>query len=216
MGMKKIYGFMMTLMLLALLPATTSTAQIKFGVKGGVNLPNVTVVDYPSSERVINNRVGFFIGPTALIDLPVRNLALDAAIMFDQRGVETKNPDLIGGRVYFTTTTQQQITIPLNARYNLTSGEKAKLFVFAGPQLSINVGKKENEVDEGVFVFDKSALSINAGIGLLLYQHLQLSANYNAVFKKNAEIWNATNVSWANPLHRSRFNAWQFSIGYYF
>ena len=216
MGMKKIYGFMMALMLLALVSVTTSTAQIKFGVKGGVNLPNVTINDTPPSQRVVNNRVGFFIGPTTLIDLPVKNLALDAAIMYDQRGVETKNPDMIGGRIYFTTTTQRQMTIPLNARYSLTSGEKARLFVFAGPQLSINVGKKENKIDDGVFVFDKSALSINAGIGLLLYQHLQFSANYNAVFKKNAEIWNATNVSWAHPNRRSRFNAWQFSIGYYF
>lgn len=204
-------------MLIALLSVTKSMAQIKFGAKGGVNLPNVTINDDPQAGRVINNRVGFFVGPTALIDLPVKNFALDAAILFDQRGAEIMSPHEIGGgHPYYTTTTQRQMTIPLNARYNLTSGEKARLFIFAGPQLSINVGKKENKIDTGVFVFDKSALSINAGIGLLLFQHLQLSANYNAVCKKNAEIWNATNVSWANPLNRSRFNAWQFSIGYYF
>ena len=98
-------------MLIALLSVTESMAQIKFGVKGGVNLPNVTINDNPSSSRVINNRVGFFIGPTALLDLPVKGMALDAAVLFDQRGVETKNPDIIGSRVYLTTITQRQITI---------------------------------------------------------------------------------------------------------
>jgi hypothetical protein len=33
---------------------------------------------------------------------------------------------------------------------------------------------------------------------------------------KNAEIWNNTNTDYANQLHKSRFNAWQFSVGYYF
>jgi len=203
-------------MLIALLSVTESMAQIKFGVKGGVNLPNVTINDNPSSSRVINNRVGFFIGPTALLDLPVKGLALDAAVLFDQRGVETKNPDIIGSRVYFTTITQRQITIPVNIRYNLTPGEKARLFVFAGPQLGINIGKKENEIDDGVFVFKKASFSINAGIGVLLFQHFQISANYSVVCGKSAEIWNATNTDYANPLYKSRFNAWQFGIGYYF
>ena len=189
-------------------------AQIRFGVKGGTNLANIAISD--ASSYSIESRVGFFAGPTALMTMPVKGLELDASLLFDQRGVETRSFGLDGGRAFWTTTTQHQIAIPVNVRYNLTSGEGTRLFVFTGPQLGINIGKKENEIDAGTFVFNKTSFSINAGIGILFSQHFQVSASYNVVCGKNAEIWNNTNTDYANQLHKSRFNAWQFSIGYYF
>jgi hypothetical protein len=197
-----------------LLSVTESSAQIRFGVKGGVNLANVAISD--ASSYSIESRVGFFAGPTALIAIPVKGFELDASLLFDQRGVETETPDLSGGRTFWTTTTQHQITIPVNVRYNLTSGEGTRLFIFAGPQLGINIGKRENETDYGTFVFNKSSFSINTGIGLLFSQHFQVSASYNVVCGKNAEIW--INRQWGigQQVNKSRFNAWQFSVGYYF
>ena len=197
-----------------LLSVTESSAQIRFGVKGGVNLANVAISD--ASSYSIKSRVGFFAGPTALIAIPVKGFELDASLLFDQRGVETETPDLSGGRTFWTTTTQHQITIPVNVRYNLTSGEGTRLFIFAGPQLGINIGKRENETDYGTFVFNKSSFSINTGIGLLFSQHFQVSASYNVVCGKNAEIW--INRQWGigRQVNKSRFNAWQFSVGYDF
>ena len=197
-----------------LLSVTASPAQIRFGIKGGVNLANVAISD--ASSYSIKSRVGFFAGPTALMTMPVKGLELDASLLFDQRGVETETPDLSGGRTFWTTTTQHQITIPVNVRYNLTSGEGTRLFIFAGPQLGINIGKRENETDYGTFVFNKSSFSINTGIGLLFSQHFQVSASYNVVCGKNAEIW--INRQWGigRQVNKSRFNAWQFSVGYDF
>ena len=211
--MKRIITFW-GLIIALLLSVTASPAQIRFGVKGGVNLANVAISD--ASSYSIKSRVGFFAGPTALIAIPVKGFELDASLLFDQRGVETETPDLSGGRTFWTTTTQHQITIPVNVRYNLTSGEGTRLFIFAGPQLGINIGKRENETDYGTFVFNKSSFSINTGIGLLFSQHFQVSASYNVVCGKNAEIW--INRQWGigRQVNKSRFNAWQFSLGYYF
>jgi hypothetical protein len=207
------------------LSATESSAQIKYGVKGGLNLSDVVIMDtwrgsMGGSEKdkgvSISNRAGFFIGPTALLNTPLKRLDIDVSLLFDQRGVETKSIDLLGGRPYKTTTTQQQLVLPVNARCNLISGKSASLFVFAGPQLGINIGKRENKTDHGTFVFNRASFSINAGAGLLLARHIQISANYNIVCKKNAETWVNWNTSYANETGRSRFHAWQFSIGYYF
>ena len=188
-------------------------AQVRLGIKGGVNMLNIGFEKLLYNE---NNKAGVFIGPTALIAIPVKGFELDASLLFDQRGVETETPDLSGGRTFWTTTTQHQITIPVNVRYNLTSGEGTRLFIFAGPQLGINIGKRENETDYGTFVFNKSSFSINTGIGLLFSQHFQVSASYNVVCGKNAEIW--INRQWGigRQVNKSRFNAWQFSLGYYF
>lgn len=205
---------------IAFLSVSEVSAQIKLGVKGGINLPNVVIGDgLPSNESSyqIKNQVGFFIGPTVLITTPVKQLEVDASLLFDQRRVETKGQRMYGGPAPFpTTTTQQQLAIPVNVRYNLISGNGARLFVFAGPQLGINIGKKENEMDYGIFVFDQMSLSFNAGLGLLLSRHFQISANYNVICKKNAEIWNSRNMDYSTALYRSRFHAWQFSLGYYF
>ena len=204
------------------LSVTESSAQIKYGVKGGLNLSDVVIMDTwrGSSEKdpniSVRNRSGFFIGPTALLSTPLKRLDIDASLLFDQRGVETMSIGLAGGRAFKTTTTQQQLSIPVNARYNLILGKGAKLFVFAGPQLGINIGKRENELDNGVFVFNRASFSINAGAGLLLARHFQISANYNAICKKNADIWNSRNMDYSHEMDRSRFHAWQFSIGYYF
>ena len=207
------------------LSVTESCAQIKYGIKGGLNLSDVVIMNtwrgsLGGSEKdpniSVRNRSGFFIGPTALLSTPLKRLDIDASLLFDQRGVETKSFLLDGGRAYKTTTTQQQLVLPVNARYNLISGKSASLFVFAGPQLGINIGKRENELDNGVFVFNRASFSINAGAGLLLARHIQVSANYNVVCKKNAEKWVNWNTSYAKETGRSRFHAWQFSIGYYF
>ena len=216
--MKRIITFWGLIIALLLLTVTESPAQIRFGIKGGVNQSNVAIsrVILDPDAYSINSRAGFFIGPTALMTMPVKGLELDASLLFDQRGVETRSFGLDGGRAFWTTTTQHQIAIPVNVRYNLTSGEGTRLFVFAGPQLGINIGKRENEIDVGTFVFNKTSFSINAGVGILFARHFQVSANYNVVCGKNAEIWNNTNTDYANQLHKSRFNAWQFSLGYDF
>ena len=213
---------LLLVVLATFLSVTESSAQIKYGVKGGLNLSDVVIMDTwrGSSEKnqsiSISNRNGFFIGPTALMSTPLKRLDIDASLLFDQRGVETMSIDLVGGRPYKTTTTQQQLVLPVNARYNLISGKSASLFVFAGPQLGINIGKRENKTDHGSFVFNRASFSINAGAGLLLARHIQVSANYNVVCKKNAETWVNRNTSYANETGRSRFHAWQFSVGYYF
>ena len=213
---------LLLVVLATFLSVTESSAQIKYGVKGGLNLSDVVIMHTwrGSSEKnqsiSISNRNGFFIGPTALMSTPIKRLDIDASLLFDQRGVETMSIGLAGGRAFKTTTTQQQLSIPVNARYNLILGKGAKLFVFAGPQLGINIGKREKELDNGVFVFNRASFSINAGAGLLLARHFQISANYNIVCKKNADIWNSRNMDYSHEMDRSRFHAWQFSIGYYF
>ena len=204
-------------LLIAVLSVAETSAQIKIGVKGGLNLSNVAIKGTYDGYS-INSRAGFFVGPTALIATPVKGLELDASLLFDQRGVETETPGLLPGPSYKTTTTRSQIAIPVNIRYNMISGNKATLFAFAGPQFDINVGKKENKLDYGDFVFNKSSFSVNAGIGLMIFQHVQIAANYNVVCGKDAGIWinRQLDTNDNRQVKKSRFNAWQFSIGYYF
>ena len=191
---------------------TGAFAQVKFGVKGGVNLTSVSFKQGHYSEK---NKAGFFIGPTALVPLPVKGVALDASILFDQRGVSVSSPGLTGSRIYETTVTHRQFIVPINARYQLELSSQIGLLFLAGPQLGITVGQKEKELDYGDWVEKKCTFSINAGLGLMLFQHLQLAANYNIACSKSSEIW--INRIWGigEEVNSAHMNAWQISVSYY-
>ena len=61
-------------------------SQLKFGVKGGVNISSVHF-----SEEILNsdNITGFHIGPMMEFMVPVAGLGVDAAVLYSQKGLST-------------------------------------------------------------------------------------------------------------------------------
>ncbi len=123
--MKKLLSTL--LLVVAIFAATTAQAQIKFGVKGGLN-----VTDMSLSADVIDksNQTGFFIGPTVKFTLPLVGLGIDAAALYDQRDAELNDEKI----------SQKSINIPVNLRYNIGLGSLAGIYVAAGPQFGFYVG----------------------------------------------------------------------------
>ena len=109
--------------------AVPSQAQVKFGLKGGYN-----VTDMSLSTDVIkkSNQTGFFVGPTAKFTLPVVGLGIDAAILYDQR--EAKMENTINAET--TTVSEKNINIPINVRYSVGVGSLASVYLAAGPQFA--------------------------------------------------------------------------------
>ncbi|MFW5513326.1 MAG: outer membrane beta-barrel protein, partial [Prevotella sp.] len=125
----------------ALLTTVPAQAQVKFGLKGGVNVTNMS---FSSDVLDATNRAGFFVGPTVKFTLPIVGLGIDASALYDQRegkakfsksGVESEN-----------TLKQQQVVIPINLRYGVGLGSRASVFFFAGPQFGFNVGDKTQPI----------------------------------------------------------------------
>ncbi len=130
--MKKSISF-----LLLLAVVTAASAQVRFGVKGGLNL---THISFEESEIYdIEKGAGFFIGPMVKLSLPI-GLGFDVAVLYDQRNAKQRSVGLMGGRAYQTTIKQHQIAVPVNVRYGFGLAKVAELYVFAGPQISFNVG----------------------------------------------------------------------------
>lgn len=189
-------------------------AQVRFGVKGGMNL---TSLSFEKDDYTISNKVGFHIGPTLMYSLPIKGLGLDAAVMYDQRSGSVE-ADISGGRNYATTIKRQQIIVPLNVRYDIGIGEGFGAFVFAGPQVGINLSNKTTETNYGDWEPKSMDFCMNMGVGVMIARHLQLSANYNLVCGKDADI--SINRQWgesyAKIVNNGKMNAWQISLAYYF
>lgn len=190
-----------------LLTSFTANAQLKFGLKGGLN---VTSMSFNSEVFDASNRTGFFIGPTVKFTLPVVGLGIDAAALYDQRSAE------VSDGTYSEDIKQKQIAIPVNLRYSIGLSSLANIFIFAGPQWGINVGDEDFKWASGSsYSLKKSNFSVNLGAGFTVLSHLQISANYNIACGKTADAtWSsvASDVTKAS----SHNNSWQIAAAYYF
>lgn len=184
----------------------TANAQVKFGLKGGVNVTNMSI---DSKVLDADNRAGFFIGPTVKISLPLTGLGIDASALYDQRSAKLIVDD--DNDAASKTLKQQSIQIPVNLRYGVGLGSVANVFIFAGPQFGFNVGDKDvKEID---WKWKSSNLSVNVGLGATLLTHLQVTANYNIACGTTGE---ATVLDGAKSLVKGKNNAWQIGVTYYF
>ena len=194
--------------LVVLLSAMTMGAQaqgVNFGIKGGLDITNMSF-----DEKVFDtsNKVGWFIGPSVKISLPVTGLGVDISAFYDQKKTEVNTE----------TITMKNILIPANVRFSFGLGETAAIYLAAGPQISFNVGDDEFKWNkdnvENTFQLKKSAFSINLGAGVTLMKHLEIGFAYNLGLGKTADVTfdQATKEIKDDTAPKS----WQISAAYYF
>lgn len=202
---------MLLVMIVTMTAANNASAQIKFGLKGGVN---VTDMSLSSNVFDASNRTGFFVGPTIKVQLPLVGLGIDASALYDQREAKIK----VGNTTTKETLRSQAINVPINLRYGWGLSSLANIFLFAGPQFGFNVGDKDQKIDEkSAWSVKNSNFSLNFGAGVTLLSHLQLTANYNVVCGKTSDATITEGLEQlTNKEVRSRANAWQIALAYYF
>ena len=199
--MKKFF-VMMTVACMAF--AMPSQAQVKFGLKGGLNLIAITT---DGSSDGISNKAGFFVGPTVKFTLPVVGLSVDGSALYDQRSAKIKNTD--------QTLKVQSVQIPINVRYGVGLSSVVNVFAFAGPQFGFNIGDKTKLLDEmGTWKLKSSNISGNVGIGATVFSKLQITANYNFQLSKTSEV--EYQVDGKTASGKLNFNSWQLGLGYFF
>ena len=186
--------------------ATPSQAQVKFGLKGGLNLTSLSADNIAGG---VSNKSGFFVGPTVKFTLPVVGLSLDASALYDQRNAKIKNAD--------ATVKFQSVQIPINVRYGFGLSSVVNVFAFAGPQFGFNIGDKSKLLDSmGSWSLKSSNISGNVGIGATVFSKLQITANYNFQLSKSGEVVYKEDANGATQTGKMKFNSWQLGLGYYF
>lgn len=206
--------FTVTVCLAMAMPAK---AQIKFGVKGGLNLASASLSDAWDAKGNADSYTGFFIGPMVDITIPIIGLGVDGALMYSQKGAKISFDDDLGS----TTFKQQGIEIPVNLKYSIGLGSLASLYFAAGPSFFFNMNSDDDltfDSVKGSLDYDKSEVSLNLGAGVKLLKHLQLGVNYNMGLTDSAKAkidspssaWDAIN----GESYKSKM--WQVSVAYLF
>lgn len=208
--MRKIVAIIVLMMSMSF--ANVANAQVKLGVKGGLNFSSLKLGDNMYNA---SNKTGYFFGPMVKVTIPLIGLSFDAAALYDQKEADMKYSDDVDGPDLSTTTRikQQTIDIPINVRYGVGLGSLANVFIFGGPQWGINVGDKNFKWDSSSsYSLKKANFSVNIGAGVTVLKHLQGTVNYNIECNKSGGMKYASNDgSW-----KGRNNTWQVSLGYWF
>lgn len=156
-----------TVMILALMALVTipAQAQLRFGVKGGVNISSV---HFNSDLLKADNVTGFQIGPMIETSIPLVGVGLDAAILYSQKGMG------IGPEEIKT----DYIDVPVNLKWKFGL-PIVKAYLAAGPYVGFRVGgdKIWNVIGEQIEAKSFSA-GLNFGVGVELLSHLQVGFNY--------------------------------------
>lgn len=208
------------LFIILLFAATPVAAQFDYGIKAGVNI----------SERPTNikglkeGHTGWYAGPMVKFIIPVVGLGIEGNALYSNSGV-TINEE---------TFTRHSIDIPVYLRYELSIPAVKRIikpYIATGPQFGFTVGEREfgKKIEEissaedlkeaaRFFKFSDSNISLNIGIGVILFKHLQIQANYNIALGNTSEYSDLKNIDVSEKIEsiKSKTNIWQLSLAYLF
>lgn len=187
-----------------LLGAQGAQAQLKFGVRAGIDVskarPDASVLES-------SNRAGFVVGPALNLTLPLTGLNLEAAALYHNRSVK-----LSDDYDRSASETLHSIDIPITAKYAIGLGSLASVYVGTGPQFGFNLG--DESILKKSYSLKSSEFSWNIGAGVNLIGHLQVGYNYNIGIGKTAEAdelgtyWEAVTGGLKNNTHQIQVTYW--------
>ena len=198
--MKKILNTLM-LAIGLLLMAMPVDAQIRFGVKGGVNLTQVET----NLKAIKDNSTGYFIGPMIEATIPGIGLGVDGAIMYAQRGKDELK--------------MEGVEVPLNLKLTIGAGSSLSIFLAAGPDFFLNLkdidlGAIDATIDGYKAKEKKAQVGLNLGGGVKLMQHLQLGLNYMIPLGDSFTFKKVTDA--VGEEESFKYKTWQLSLAYIF
>jgi hypothetical protein len=178
---------LVVVLMMALLMISPANAQVRLGIKGGMNLSKLTFdKDVVSS----NNRSGFFVGPIFYVDLPfLPGFGFDLAAIYDRKG--TTMTAVIDDQKYEKKGYVQFLDVPIDINYKISFTRGFAIYGSTGPQFSFNLKQDDFKtiVDQRAnYKIKDSNFSWNVGFGMEIVRHFRLGYNYNIALGDWAEV----------------------------
>ena len=173
--------------------------EVKFGVKGGLNLMKIS-----NNQLSGNNKVGFHIG--GLVEFKLSDkFAIQPELLYSTKGTKQ---DFYGIQLI---TNLSYIDLPIMAKFFVTKG----LSIEAGPQIGYLVSEKGISNSELVIYqagnYNKMDYGLNLGAGYVLENSLLFQVRYYLGLADISKIYPYSNTNIID--HNKGF---QLSVGYQF
>ena len=176
-----LFSHFLILSLHAQSPVPAPTPKVKpwsLGVEGGLDLSRFSASrELFSSE----NHTGWFLGAKARVKIPMPNLSLDGALLYNQSKLEYQEQSV------FKDKKLHMFVVPVNLRYTWNIVPAFGLMIFTGPQWNWLLDKKEIG---SIGKLEHSFFDWNIGAGFEVAKHVQFAFNYNIPLGKMGEVNN--------------------------
>ncbi len=131
--MKNLVKLLIVVILLTM--TTGSYAQIRFGVKGGLNLANMLYKDkYDTYSKDYKMKAGFHIGMTLEFSISEK-FAIEPGLLYSLKGFKMEDSGITNSF------NLNYLEIPINAVYKIDLGS-GKILIFAGPYFAYGISGK--------------------------------------------------------------------------
>lgn len=170
------------LVALLLLGFQSAKSQLRWGLKGGVN---ISTVHFNSDLFKADNVTRFHIGPMIEGMVPGVGLGFDAAILYSQKGVEMKTEGIS------SSVKTDYVDVPVNLKWKFGM-PLVKAYLAAGPYVGFRVGGDKFWDVPGNILGQVKAKSFGAGVnfgaGIELIKYLQVGFQYSLGLTDNYSV----------------------------
>ena len=192
--------FLLTLVA-AMMVAMPAHAGLKWGLKAGVNLSNVSFSE--EMKDIImdqSNYTGFQVGPIVEFTVPIVGIGLDAALLYSQNGFKMEGDSYTTG----------SILIPVNFKYKLSLLDLLGAYAAVGPYADFKVSDALGDIQETIEAKSFGA-GLNVGLGVELLGKLQVGANYQIGLTDDYGASKALNMAFG-----SKTRVWSITAAFFF
>lgn len=141
-------------------------AQVRFGIKGGLNLANLC---FTRHDFDVEDRLGYFVGPMIDWKIPLLGLGVEVSALYSETGSVIKDGETASEPV-------ASVSVPLRLKLSFGIGKLCSLYAAAGPQFDLNISEMDLTKDLKLQEYNTS---FNVGAGIKYTRHYQIGINYN-------------------------------------
>lgn len=186
--MKRIYTIV-SVIILGFASSLTAQAQggLRWGIMGGANFSKFST---NKEELKSDLFTAFHVGPMVEYELPIFPLALEAGLLYSQKGANFGDD----GKD-FLSFKSNLIEIPVNVKGYVFSIPAARFFILAGPSFNFVLNTNINKINADKIndiKANKMGIGLNAGLGVEVLKYLQISATFNAAMSDSYKLESAS------------------------
>lgn len=208
--MKTFKAIVLALVLAIGVGAAPAQAQVRFGLKAGINVSNLHLDKMANGEVGTlwkdNNQTGFTGGAMVEFTVPVVGLGFDLSAMYVRRNAQYLKDNNV------STDHRDYIEVPLNLKWKIGIPVVGKIitpYLTTGPSFAFLTSRRNIENAYKNKSFDTAW---NFGFGVQLVNHLQIGASYGLGLTKALKTVGAT----GNAGIEAKNNYWTVTAAYLF
>ena len=182
-------------------------ADIRIGVKGGLNLAKVA---FTTDAIKADNFTGFQLGP--ILELSTTSgFGIDAAVLYSQQGLKIKKTSL-----------EEKVStldVPINLKLKFSVLDQAGVYLAAGPYASFKIDDETTiSAIKTQWKMKEFGVGLNFGAGLELLKNLQIGVNYQMAL--NDDYRNLLSAMTNETINADKLNAktriWSITTAIFF